>query len=98
MVFVKLFQEGVIQNLVTVDLPSNNLFRVVEHTDQLEAQLFKRHMPGDSLAQITGADQDAWVMLLDTQDLFDFLTELEDVITISLLPKTAKTVKILADL
>ena len=83
---------------MAVNFPANDLFRVVEHTDQPEAQLFKRHMPGNCLAQIASADQDTGVMFLDAQDLFNLLTELGDIVAVSLLTKAAETVKVLADL
>ncbi len=89
-------QRAVGENFPIFDFLADHPRRLIENTDQIKAQLRKRHMSGNCFAEITGADQNALMPLFQPQYLADLGAKLRHGVTIALLAESAKTVEILA--
>jgi hypothetical protein len=63
-----------------------------------ESAVLEIHVIDKGLSEITGPDQNHIVLLVEAQDLSDLLIQITCIVSVSLLPESAKIVKILPDL
>ena len=70
----------------------------VEQSFHIETLPLKIAVSRKGTSNIAGADHDEVVFLVKTQDLADLIAQVADVVSVALLPETAKIVQVLSDL
>ena len=86
------------QNGQTGKLLADHGFAAVEDADQLKARKIVCDVGRDRPAQIAGAEQNAFVRAVQTENIADFLAQLPHGVAVALLAIAAEAVEVLADL
>ena len=81
-----------------VDCRVNYVRRYIERGVHRESGAFKGEVIQNGAAQITNADNNQMIIIINTQNVTDFGSEFFYIITIALLAELAKAAEILADL
>lgn len=73
-------------------------FILVENSDKFETAVLVEYFICYGFAQIAGADKDCFKLLVNAENLADFLLKFRNVVAIALLAESAETVEVVADL
>jgi len=87
-----------IQDRDITDILPDKVGVAVKNSNQRKTLAFKRHMGRNCAAKISGADQNCFILCIQSQNAPDFFLQLMHHIAITLLPKAAEAVQILSNL